>query len=198
MSKRIFDILFAFTGLLLAGWLIVVLYVLTCIDTGKNGMFTQKRIGQYGKPFVIYKLRSIARITPEGRWIVTSYGRFLRKYKLDELPQFFNILKGDMSAVGPRPDIPGYYDKLEGDDREVLQLKPGLTGPSNLKYWDEEYILAKHPDPVWYNDQILFPDKVKINLCYLKKQSIWLDMKIIVFTLFKKKFEDSYFSCGSQ
>lgn len=194
-SKRIFDIVFALTGLVLLGWIIALLFVLTCIDTGKKGIFTQKRIGQYGKPFIIYKLRSIADITPEGKWMVTPFGKFLRKYKLDELPQFINILKGDMSAVGPRPDIPGYYDMLEGKDREVLQLKPGLTGPSNLKYWDEEYVLAKHPDPVWYNDKVMFPDKVKINLCYIKKQSLWLDLKIIAYTMVKKRFPDGFFEC---
>jgi lipopolysaccharide/colanic/teichoic acid biosynthesis glycosyltransferase len=173
----------------------VLLFVLTCIDTEQNGLFTQKRVGQYAKPFTIYKLRSIARITPEGKWIVTRFGKFLRRYKLDELPQFVNVLKGDMSIVGPRPDIPGYYDKLEGKNREVLKLKPGLTGPSNLKYWDEEYELAKHPDPLWYNDNVLFPDKVKINLCYLKKQTLWLDIKIVAYTLVRKKFPDDFFKC---
>ncbi|MES2485464.1 MAG: sugar transferase [Bacteroidota bacterium] len=195
MVKRAFDIFFALIGLLLAGWIITLLFILTCIDTGRNGIFTQKRIGQYGKPFVIYKLRSIAAITPEGKWQITKLGRFMRKYKLDELPQFFNILRGDMSVVGPRPDVPGYYDVLEGDDRRVLQLKPGLTGPSNLKYWDEEYELAAHAYPVWYNDKVLFPDKVKINLCYLKKQSFILDIKIIAYTLIKKRFPDDYFNC---
>jgi len=195
MVKRVFDIFFALTGLLLAGWFIVLLFILTCIDTGRNGLFTQKRIGQYGKPFVIYKLRSIAAITPDGKWQITKFGAFMRRYKLDELPQFFNILKGDMSVVGPRPDVPGYYDALQGDDRLVLQLKPGLTGPSNLKYWDEEYDLAAHANPVWYNDMVLFPDKVKINLCYLKKQSFILDMKIIAYTLIKKRFPDDYFNC---
>jgi lipopolysaccharide/colanic/teichoic acid biosynthesis glycosyltransferase len=195
MIKRGFDIVFALFGLLFLGWFIILLFVLTTIDTGKNGIFTQKRIGRYGRPFIIYKLRSIASVSAEGKWNVTGFGRFMRKFKLDELPQFVNILKGNMSVVGPRPDIPGYFDELKDNDRLVLQLKPGLTGPSNLKYWDEEYLLMIQEDPLKYNDEVLFPDKVKINLCYLKKQSFWLDIKIIVYTIVKKKFPDSYFNC---
>ncbi|KOS06359.1 sugar transferase [Flavobacterium akiainvivens] len=195
MLKRGFDIFFALTGLLLAGWAIVLFFLLATLDTRKNGIFKQKRIGQYGRPFIIYKLRSIASVSPEGKWTITRLGRFMRDYKIDELPQFINILKGDMSAVGPRPDIPGYYDTLVGDDRLVLQLKPGLTGPSNLKYWNEEYDLAAQPNPLRYNDEVLFPDKVRINLCYFKKQSFWLDLKIIFYTITGKRFADDAFYC---
>ncbi len=195
MYKRPFDIFFAVTGLLLTGWAIILLFIITCIDTGRSGIFMQKRIGQYGVPFTIYKLRSIANITPDGTWQLTHWGRILRKYKLDELPQFINILIGNMSAVGPRPDVPGYYNMLRGEDRKVLELKPGLTGPSNLKYWNEEYLLADQPNPLKYNDEVLFPDKIKINLCYLKKKSLLGDIKLIAFTIIRKSFSDDYFNC---
>ncbi|MFT7118931.1 MAG: lipopolysaccharide/colanic/teichoic acid biosynthesis glycosyltransferase, partial [Flavobacteriales bacterium] len=139
--------------------------------------FTQQRIGQNAKPFTIYKLRTMRNAK------VTRMGRFLRKTKIDELPQLINILKGDMSFVGPRPDVPGYYDQLQGKDRRVLLLKPGLTSLAAIKYRKEEELLAHQEHPLLYNDQVIFPDKVKMNLEYLEKRSFWYDVKIILLTL---------------
>ena len=113
----------------------------------------------------------------------------LRKYKLDELPELWNVLIGDMSFVGPRPDVPGYADMLQGDDRRVLELKPGITGPASLKYRNEEEILALQDDPIKYNDEVIFPDKVKINLKYLDNWSFFEDIKIIVYTVLGKDYE---------
>jgi len=114
---------------------------------------------------------------------VTGIGKLLRKTKLDELPQLFNILKGDMTFVGPRPDIPGYYDQLTGDDRRVLQLKPGLTSLAAIKYRNEDQLLKRREKPLEYNDNVLFPDKVRMNLEYLSKRSLAYDLKIIWLTL---------------
>jgi len=121
---------------------------------------------------------------------ISSFSRFLRKFKLDELPQLFNILKGDMSVVGPRPDIPGYYDKLVGNDRLLLKLKPGLTGYASINFFNEEYLLNTVENPEEYNDKVIFPKKVELNLWYLENISFLLDLKIIFKTVilpFKNK-----------
>ena len=180
---RFWKIIFDFT---LASILILFLFpilLITCflvyLDIGSQIIFKQIRVGQYGDNFVIYKFCTI---DPEKRTI-SNIGRFLRKSKLDEFPQLFNILKGDMSFVGPRPDIPGYYDVLEGDDRKVLQLKPGLTSEASIKYRNEEELLERVENPLSYNDEILFPDKVKMNKKYLQKMSFFEDLKILFKTV---------------
>jgi len=190
MGKKIFDTFFAITGLLLFGAIILVFFIAICITTGSNGIFTQTRIGQYGKRFTIFKLRSMTNVNGVAQ--VTPLGRFLRKYKIDELPQLYNILIGNMSFVGPRPDLPGYYDKLQGDARELLKLKPGLTGPASLKYANEEQLLAAVKNPLLYNDTVLFPDKVRINLNYQKNRTLCLDIKLILYTIINKKPEEEY------
>lgn len=181
MLKRIFDILFSCTALLLVWWLLILLWLLLCIDTKSNGLFIQERIGQYGKKFKIFKLKTFHPKTQE----ISKIGMFLRKSKLDELPQLFNVLAGEMSIVGPRPDIPGYYDKLIGQERKILELKPGITSLASIKYGNEEEILAKHSDPLRYNDEIIFPDKVKMNLEYYYNHSFFGDLKIIIKTVLK-------------
>ena len=158
----------------------VVLF--TAIDTQSDGFFSQVRIGQHGKKFTIYKLRTLHSKSHQ----LSSWGRFLRNSKLDELPQLINIIKGDMTLVGPRPDVPGYADLLIGKDREILKLKPGITGPASIKYRNEEALLASVPNPQEYNDTIIFPDKVRINLLYLKKKSFLLDLKICYYTFVAK------------
>ncbi len=116
---------------------------------------------------------------------ISAFGKFLRKSKLDELPQLINVLKGDMSFVGPRPDIPGYYDKLEGEQRNVLNLKPGITSEASIKYKNEEAILKGQANPLKYNDEVIFPDKVKMNLDYYYKRTFFGDIKIILKTFIK-------------
>lgn len=191
MVKRLFDIVFSLVGLLLSGWLIALFYLVVKCTSAGNGFFLQERIGRYGITFTIYKLRSMAD-GAQGMY-VTLPGRFLRRSKIDELPQLYNILKGDMSFVGPRPDISGYYDALTGEDRCLLQLRPGLTGPASIKYANEEEMLAASKDSVYLNDKVIFPDKVRLNLIYYKKQSLWLDVKLLVCTLLRKlpkEFQD--------
>jgi lipopolysaccharide/colanic/teichoic acid biosynthesis glycosyltransferase len=129
---------------------------------------------------------SLKTITVEGDSRITKIGAFLRKYKLDELPSLINVLKGDMSMVGPRPDVPGYADLLKGDDRKILLLRPGITGPASLKYGDEEYLLKNKIDPTSYNDKVIWPDKVKINLDYYGNNNLLDDIKIIFRTIFRK------------
>jgi lipopolysaccharide/colanic/teichoic acid biosynthesis glycosyltransferase len=179
MAKRIFDIVFALFIILLFSWVLLVLWLVASIDTATNGVFIQERIGQFGRKFKIYKLRTILiSVDREGRHI-SKTGQILRKYKLDELPQLFNVLRGEMSLVGPRPDLPGYYDLLVGENRKILELKPGLTSLAALKYYNEEELLWQQKDPLWFNDGVIFPDKVQLNLDYYYQRSFWLDVKII-------------------
>ena len=156
----------------------ITILLITAIDTQSNGFFLQERIGQYGKKFTIYKLRTLHSQTHH----LSCWGKFLRNYKIDELPQLLNIIKGEMTLVGPRPDVPGYADLLEGADPEILQLKPGITGLASLKYRNEETLLASMPNPQEYNDTVIWPDKVRLNLLYLKNKSFWLDIKICYYT----------------
>ena len=172
--KRLFDLFLSFVLLLIFGWLILLLIILAYFDTGK-GVFLQTRIGQYGKPFSIYKIRSMHKDSER----ISSYGKFLRRSKLDEFPQFLNILLGQMSFVGPRPDVPGYYDQLQGEDRKILELKPGLCSWTALKYIDEESVLQRQENPLKYNDEVIFPDKVKMNLEYYYHRSFQEDLKIL-------------------
>jgi lipopolysaccharide/colanic/teichoic acid biosynthesis glycosyltransferase len=177
--KRIFDIVFSVLILFLFSWLLLLAWILAIVDTRTNGVFKQERIGQFGNKFKIYKLRTF-QINPSGDDVAISrIGQMLRNYKLDELPQLINVLKGEMSIVGPRPDIEGYYDVLEGEDRKILELKPGLTSLASLKYYNEDEILEKQDFPLEYNDSVLFPDKVKLNLQYYYNHSILGDLKIL-------------------
>lgn len=182
ITKRFFDLFLSFVLIILLGPILIVSFFLASIDTKSNGLFTQQRIGQYGVLFTIYKLKTIRPISKK----ISPVGRFLRKSKIDEIPQLFNVLNGTMSFVGPRPDIEGYYDKLEGEARKVLQLKPGITSEASIKYANEEVILEQQPNPLRYNDEVIFPDKVQMNLDYFHNQSLWLDIKIIFRTIWRK------------
>jgi len=173
--KIIFDCLLAIILLILLFPLLILCFFISMWTTRANGIFSQLRIGKDGKPFKIYKLRTIHPKTLE----ISRISRFLRKSKMDELPQLLNILKGEMSFVGPRPDIPGYYDRLEGEQRKILKLRPGLTSEASIKYRNEEKLLLNSENPLKYNDEVLFPDKVKMNLEYYEKQSFILDCKIL-------------------
>ena len=119
---------------------------------------------------------------------ITAIGKLLRRWKLDELPTLWNVLKGDISFVGPRPDVPGYADKLEGESRRILEIRPGITGPATLKYSNEEKLLSEEDNPKKYNDEVVFPDKVQINLEYVDNWSFWMDIKIIFKTIFRKNY----------
>jgi len=179
MLKEIFDSCFALFGMVLLLPILIFCLLLAAIDTHSNGLFLQTRIGQYGKLFVIYKLRTVHSKTTK----VSKMGAFLRKYKLDELPQLANVFIGNMSIVGPRPDIAGYYDTLIGENRNILELKPGLISEAAIKYVNEEQLLAQQENPLQFNDTVLFPDKVKMNLDYYYNRSFCGDLKIIFKTI---------------
>lgn len=194
--KSLFDRCVSFIGLVFLWPLLIVVAILIKIKMpGGPAFFIQKRVGQYGKLFTMYKFRSMtvnhggSSISVAGENRITPFGAKLRKYKIDELPELWNVLIGDMSFVGPRPDVPGYADKLQGKDRDVLKLKPGITGPASLKYRNEEELLALQDDPQKYNNEVIFPDKVRINLEYLNSWSFWKDIKIIIYTLLSKDLD---------
>lgn len=156
-------------------------------------LFKQIRIGKNGVPFTIYKLRTI----PEGATMPNAWGAFLRKSKLDELPQLLNVLKGEMTLVGPRPDVPGYADLLQGDNRIILTLKPGITGLASLKYRNEEQLLTQQPHPQHYNDEVIWPDKVRINKWYASNRTFLIDLQIIFYTLIPIPFDvDAFMGDG--
>ena len=191
--KFLFDRVCSLFGLLfLSPVLLFVALLIRIKMPGGPIIFKQKRVGQYGRLFTMYKFRSMtvshsgSSVSVKGESRITPLGVKLRKYKLDELPELWNVLIGDMSFVGPRPDVPGYADKLEGDDRRMLLLKPGITGPASLKYRNEEELLAEQENPQKYNDEVLFPDKVRINIDYMDHWSFGKDVKIIVYTVLGK------------
>jgi lipopolysaccharide/colanic/teichoic acid biosynthesis glycosyltransferase len=188
--KRFFDFVFSFFGLLIFGWLILIGWIVAKISSGESGFFTQNRVGQHGKIFKVIKLQTMkssvkitTTVTSTNDPRITKAGAFLRKTKIDELPQLINVLIGEMSFVGPRPDVPGFADTLEGDDRVVLSLKPGITGPATIFYKNEEEILANKNDPESYNREVIFPKKVKMNKEYIKEYSLIKDFKYIVKTV---------------
>lgn len=192
MIKYLFDRSMALIGLICLWPVLLVVAILIKVKMpGGPVLFTQHRIGKDGKLFTMYKFRSMtmshsgSSISVAGESRITPLGAVLRKYKLDELPELWNVLIGNMSFVGPRPDVPGYADKLQGENRLILKLRPGITGPASLKYANEEEILATVENPVKYNDEIIFPDKVRINLDYYYHHTFVGDIKLIFQTIFR-------------
>ena len=215
LLKYLFDRLVALIGLsFLWPILILVIIMIKIKMPGGPAFFTQKRVGRYGKLFTMHKFRSMtvshsgSSVSVAGESRITPLGATLRKYKIDELPELWDVLIGNMSLVGPRPDVPGYADQLQGDERRMLELRPGITGPASLKYRDEEELLADVRDKmeegrclpqeqidsmkdqelaVWYNDHVIYPDKVRINLYYLDHYSFLKDIQMILCTVFGKR-----------
>lgn len=178
--KRIFDVAIVIALIPFVIIPLLVFVVLASLSTKQNGLFIQERIGQYGEPFQCYKIRSLKGSKHEDIHAIkqneTSFGRWLRNSKMDELPQLFNVLEGSMSLVGPRPDVRGYADELVGDDRIILTIKPGITGPATLRYKNEDELLIKQKDPKKYNDMVIWPNKVELNKIYLKDWSLRKDI----------------------
>lgn len=210
-SKWIFDRSVAFLGLVFLWPLLVVIAIMVKIRMpGGTVLFVQKRIGKDGNLFNCHKFRTMtvnhngSTVSVAGDSRITPFGATLRHYKLDELPGLWDVLIGNMSFVGPRPDVPGYADKLEGDDRDVLKLRPGITGPATLKYRLEdemisEYVAKKQAEgdkrpmqeiAIEYNDKVIYPDKVRLNCYYYRHYSFWKDIEMIFATVlgFKVKF----------
>lgn len=190
---RLFDILFAGIGLIVLSPLLAVLYLLVCIESPGGGFYRQKRVGKNGKDFWLYKLRSMRKGADKKGLItigghdsrITHTGYFIRKYKLDELPQLFNVLRGDMSLVGPRPEVRKYVDMYTSEQRKVLSVRPGITDYASIEYADENVILGQSANPdKTYIEQIM-PDKIRLNMKYIANHSIGEYFKIIFLT-FKK------------
>ena len=194
LAKRSFDVALAAIGLALASPVILVAWIVASCDTGANGFYAQTRVGQFGRPFKVIKIRTMrpgsdagSTVTTANDTRVTRAGRFFRRTKIDELPQLLNILAGSMSFVGPRPDTPGFADRLQGEDRIVLAVRPGLTGPATLKYRHEESLLAAQPDPERYNREVIYPDKVRLNRKYVECYRLGEDLRLLALTFFTRR-----------
>ena len=221
--KWIFDRAAALCGLLLIWWVFPLVAILIKIKMpGGSAFFCQKRVGKGGKLFTCHKFRTMtvkhsgSTVSVAGDSRITPFGAKLRHYKIDELPGLWDVLIGNMSFVGPRPDVPGYADKLVGSDRDVLKLRPGITGPATLKYRVEDEMIAEFveqikagknelvakfsdlPDfssmsdqeiAVWYNDNVIYPDKVRLNCYYYRNYSFVKDIQMIFATVLGKKIE---------
>lgn len=219
--KFLFDRIVALFGLLFLWPLLLIVAILIKVKMPGPVLFVQKRVGKGGKVFNCHKFRSMklahngSTVSVAGESRITPLGSKLRRYKIDELPGLWDVLIGKMSFVGPRPDVPGYADQLSGSDRDVLKLRPGITGPASLKYRDEEDMIAefiekvKKKEPsildqfrnidfakmtdeqiaVWYNDNIIYPDKVRINCYYYRNYSFVKDLQMIFATVMGKRIQ---------
>ena len=226
--KWIFDRVVSLLGLLILWPVLLIVAILVKVKMpGGPAFFVQKRVGKGGKLFDCHKFRTMtvkhngSTVSVAGDSRITPLGATLRHYKLDELPGLWDVLIGNMSFVGPRPDVPGYADKLVGEDRDVLKLRPGITGPATLKYRLEDEMIADwvskvksqgslceksdknriqnlpnnisemsdQEKAVWYNDHVIYPDKVRLNLYYLDHYSFIKDIQMILCTVLGKKME---------
>ena len=191
-TKWIFDRMMALIGLLFLWPVLLIVAILIKIQMPGPVFFIQQRVGRNGKLFNCHKFRSMtmdhggSSVSVAGEARITPLGAKLRRYKLDELPELWDVFIGNMSFVGPRPDVPGYADKLQGEDRIILSMRPGITGPATLKYRNEEELLATVKDPVKYNDEVIYPDKVRINRYYAEHYSFTKDIQMIFCTVLGK------------
>ena len=206
--KRLFDIVASLFGLLLIWWVYPIVAIIIKIKMpGGPAFFCQKRVGLNGNLFTCHKFRTMtvkhggSSVSVAGDSRITPLGAKLRHYKIDELPELWDVLIGNMSFVGPRPDVPGYADQLQGEDRVVLKLRPGITGPATLKYRLEDemisaYVAARQAEgdardaqeiAVEYNDTVIYPDKVRLNKYYYEHYSFWKDIEMILATVLGRK-----------
>ena len=208
--KWLFDRVVSFIGLCLIWWLLIIIAVLVKVKMpGGPAFFCQKRVGKDGKLFTCHKFRTMvvrhsgSSVSVSGDSRITPLGAKLRHYKLDELPELWDVFIGNMSFVGPRPDVPGYADRLEGTDRDVLKLRPGITGPATLKYCLEDEMIADYVSArqaagdtrpaqdiaVEYNDTVIYPDKVRLNCYYYRNYSFVKDIEMIFATVLGRKIQ---------
>ena len=196
--KYTFDFIVALIGFIITSPIILISYLVASIETGESGFFTQKRVGKDNQIFKIIKVKTMksdtnlkTNVTTDKDPRITASGRFFRKTKIDELPQLINILKGEMSFVGPRPDVPEIINTMNEEDKEIiLSVRPGITGPASLKYENEEEILAAKDNPEKYNKEVIFPDKVRINKEYIENYSFFKDIYYILKTIFLNKISN--------
>lgn len=191
--KRVFDFIVSLIGIIILSPIFIIVSIAIKVDSKGSILFLQKRVGQYGKEFNIYKFRTMVTDAEKlGKQItvgkdnrITRVGSFLRKFKIDELPQLFNVLKGDMSLVGPRPEVPKYVSLYNEEQRKVLDVRPGITDIASLRYKDENDILGKVDNPEEYYINVIMKDKLKLNLEYIEKNNIFFDVYLIIKTIIK-------------
>ncbi len=191
--KRIFDFLVSLIGIIILSPIFVIVSIAIKLDSRGEVLFLQKRVGRYGKEFNIYRFRTMVtnaekigkQITVGKDSRITRVGAFLRKFKIDELPQLFNVLKGDMSLVGPRPEVPKYVALYNEEQRHVLDVRPGITDMASLRYKDENDILGKVDNPEEYYINIIMRDKLNLNLEYIEKSNLFFDIYLIIKTIIK-------------
>jgi lipopolysaccharide/colanic/teichoic acid biosynthesis glycosyltransferase len=188
--KRAFDLVVAAALLVLTSPLLLLGWIAAAVETRQSGIFRQLRVGRDGAPFELMKLRTMrsvpgvdTTVTTRRDVRITRSGAVMRRFKIDELPQLVNVLRGEMSLVGPRPDVPGFADQLHGPDRVILTVRPGITGPATLAYRDEESMLAEVADPERFNREVIWPDKVRINREYVEQYRLRTDLDCLVRTL---------------
>jgi len=188
--KRLFDILLSVVGIGMTWWIMLLAWLVASFETKSNGLFMQGRIGKDARTFFVFKIKTMksvkgieTTVTTSEDVRITKSGAFFRKTKIDELPQLFNVLFGSMSFVGPRPDVKGFADSLGGEDKIILTVRPGITGPASLKYKNEEALLAKQDDPEHYNKEVIWRDKVAINKTYIKQWSLKKDIIYMIKTI---------------
>jgi len=190
---RILDIVFSLLGILVLMPLFILIYLCIILESSGGGIYKQKRVGKNSRLFNLYKFRSMFIDADKGRLItvgerdprMTRTGVFIRKYKIDELPQLFNVLKGDMSLVGPRPEVPGYVHLYTQEQKKVLRVKPGITDYASIAYADESILLGKAMDPEKMYVETIMPDKIRLNMRYVENQTIFEYFKIILMTLIR-------------
>ncbi|HEY1064474.1 MAG TPA: sugar transferase [Pirellulales bacterium] len=189
--KRLFDLAVAAPGLVLLAPALVIIAVLVKLSSRGPAIFRQTRVGRHGRPFTLYKFRSMVvdaesrggQLTGSNDARITSVGAWLRKLKLDELPQLWNVIRGEMSLVGPRPEVPRYVERYSPEQRRVLELTPGVTDPASLRYFDEGELLAQADDPESLYVREIMPEKIHLNLEYQRRATIWSDLGIVLATL---------------
>lgn len=190
---RFFDLLFSFLGLVILSPLLLCLYVAVCLESKGGGFYRQRRVGKGGKEFTLYKFRSM-RVGSDAKGLltvggkdprITKTGAFIRRYKLDELPQLFNVLKGDMSLVGPRPEVARYVAFYTPEQRRVLEVRPGITDYASVEYIDENRILGEADDPDRVYVERIMPDKIRLNMKYIENRSVKTYFSVIFLTLRK-------------
>lgn len=186
--KRSFDALVAGVGLVVSSPLIAAAWLVATVDTRANGLFRQERIGRDAQPFEVLKIRTMrgvggSTVTARGDARITRLGALLRRLKIDELPQLINVVRGEMSLVGPRPDVAGFADALTGHDRVILSVRPGITSPAAVAFRHEEELLAAVADPETYNREVIWPEKVRINREYVENWTLRGDLRCLWGTL---------------
>jgi len=193
ISKRLFDIFFSLLGLILISPFLIIVSIIIKITSEGPVFFLQERLGQYEKPFFIYKFRTMVvnaeslgkQITVKGDTRITKVGKVLRRYKIDEFPQLINVLLGEMSFVGPRPEVKKYVDLYTNDQKEIFKVKPGITDYASIEYRNENDLLSTVEDPEEYYINTIMQDKIKLNKKYIQKNNLFIDVKIILKTISK-------------